>query len=192
MSNIVPDPLTKIIAQIFTPLGLNLMTDPVMYKEHKLQEYGATHFILNNSKVEFRIGKKTNDRPGHFLTSWYRRVSDNKICPFHVNDIDCLIIYVHEQVNTENYQGLYFFGKNILLQYKILSTDDIEGKLSFRVFPPWSEYSANESIKHSNTNIKPMQSFTNSARKTQLWQNKYFIEISSDYKLNDSNILFDL
>jgi len=188
------DVLAKIIMQIFSPSGLNITSTPFIYQEKKLMEYGATRFSLNDYKIEFRIGKKTDDRPGNFLTAWYRSAADNKISPFHINDVDFLIIYVYERINEEDYQGIYVFGKNILAQHNILSTNDSDGKLSFRVFPPWSEYSANESIKKmkDTTRVKPMQYFTHSARKTQLWQNRFFLHISRDYILNDTNSFLDL
>lgn len=185
--NNIPETLKNFIAQLSSSLNLKITSESLIYKDKKLIEYGAIRLNVNDKMIEFRVGKRTPDRPGHFLTSWYRG-SDNKITPFHENELDLLLVYTYEVVNTQEFHGIYVFGKSILKKQGILSTNDTLGKLGFRVFPPWSEYSALEAIKTSkrdNEPLTPMQTFSKSAKSTQLWQNKYFCNISPEPNQDD-------
>ena len=55
--------------------------------------------------------------------------------------------------------GFFIFPKLVLLQNKILSSEHIEGKRGFRVYPRWEKPTILQ------------------AQKTQEWQVKYFIEL---------------
>ena len=80
--NNIPDALKNFISQLSQSLNLKITSKPLIYKDKKLMEYGAIRLGVNDKMIEFRVGKRTHDRPGHFLTSWYRG-SDNKMSRPH-------------------------------------------------------------------------------------------------------------
>ncbi len=82
-----------------------------------------------------------------------------------------------------------FFDQNILINKKIFSRNKEGGKLAMRVFPPFSEALAEESIqnaKNKSIRIKKTQKMSESAKSTQIWQSKYFVSLN-----NTNNLDFD-
>ncbi len=125
--------------------------------EDESQEYSACTFNLNNFSVKFRQAKITPTKIGQFVTCWKRSASQETM-PFESCDnFDFLIIGVNFNTNV----GQFIFPKLALIQHKIISTNQSEGKRGFRVYPAWD--------KPDNAQ----------AKKTQLWQLQFFFDIHS-------------
>lgn len=139
--------------QVYAPNGLVL--------EHLVcaaesQEYGACTFELNHDLIHFRIAKITPTKEGLFVTFW-KRLEKGPIMPYSDEDpFDFLVV----SVRKENRLGQFVFPKAILKEKGILSQQGKGGKRALRVYPPWDK----------NLNAQ--------AKKTQAWQQQYFIEIS--------------
>ncbi|MES2837835.1 MAG: MepB family protein [Bacteroidota bacterium] len=125
--------------------------------EKESAEYAASTFTLNNLAVIYRVAKITPTKNGQFVTIW-KRNSKGITEPFHVSDsFDFIIISVRNEANI----GQFIFPKSVLLQQKIISGNNKEGKRGMRVYPPWD---------------KPM---SKQAEKTQEWQLKHFFSINN-------------
>ena len=130
--------------------------------ELESQEYFAHNFQLNAHKVKFRVAKITPTKTGQFVTIW-KRNQDGITVPFDVSDdYDFYIIATRK----ENNFGVFIFPKIILHQKEILSDESKDGKRGIRVYPPWDR----------TTNKQ--------AQKTQIWQTKYFLNLSEDCLLD--------
>ena len=122
-------------------------------QEPESQEYSACKFEYEQKKIFFRKAKITPTKDGAFVTFWKRASISKKIEPMHQNDyFDELWIIVEENKK----QGLIVLSKQTLQDQKILHTPAQQGKLAFRVYPPWA------------TNLNTQ------ASKTQSWQIKCF------------------
>ena len=126
------------------------------------ENYFAHTFMLNKFKVVFRAAKITPTKIGQFVALWKR--DDTRITtPYSWSDAnDFFIITSRKDSNF----GLFIFQKNLMLQKGILSDKFKEGKRGFRVYPIWDE----------TTNKQAIQ--------TQLWQTKYFIDLSAENKID--------
>lgn len=124
--------------------------------ENESQDYFAHCFMLNKQNVKFRVAKITAKKIGQFVTIWKR--NKNGITePHHM--LDKYDFYLIATTKSDNF-GLFVFPKMVLVENKILTSKTNEGKRGIRVYPPWDL-----------TNNKQ-------AQKTQLWQSKYFLDLS--------------
>lgn len=122
------------------------------------KEYSACGFLLNNKEIEFRTGKITPAKPGHFVAIW-KRDNTGKTAPFDLSDgIDFIIISVREKEHF----GQFIFPKPTLIHQGIISQNDKEGKRGMRVYPPWSK------------------ALNKQAQKTQKWQGDHFLDLNSE------------
>ncbi len=125
-------------------------------EELESKDYAAARFKLNNLSIVFREAKTTPTKTGQFVTLW-KRSTDGPIQPFGLTDkIDYYIIGVR---NDHNY-GHFILSQRILIEQKILKTDQSKGKLAIRVYAPWDA-----------TNSKH-------AANTKKWQLNCFVEFS--------------
>jgi hypothetical protein len=116
------------------------------------QEYAASSFKLDEKLIHFRCAKITPTKIGQFVTFW-KRDAQGITQPHDQHDqFDSLMVYVKSQ----NRVGLFIFPKQVLIQHAIISSNGVEGKRGFRVYPAWDI-----------TDNKQ-------ATKTQAWQIKYF------------------
>ena len=141
----------------------------------------------------FGLQKSTPDRPGHFITLWKRPSLGSEIVPLDSSDgIDFVVVSINGQGHSgKSYRGQFVFNKHVLTEQGIMSQDTKPGKLAFRVFPPWSEDLALESIAASqkaSLTIKKTQYMSKSAMKTQNWQLKYFFPIAEDGLANVAQV----
>lgn len=138
--------------KVFEPLGL-LISDLIL--EPESQEYSALSFSINGSKFKFRSSKITPTKIGQFVTCW-KRNSAGITEPFDVSDdFDFLIV----QATDGTRFGQFVFPKTVLVEKKIITNLESEGKRGFRVYPRWD--------KTDNAQ----------AQRTQKWQLMYFFEI---------------
>ena len=144
---------------VFKTCGLELTN---VETELESREYFAHNFELGGQKVKFRTAKITPTKTGQFVTIWKR--NENGITePFDIlDDIDFYIIATRKETEF----GLFVFPKNVLYENKILSDKNRDGKRGIRVYPSWD----------LTTNKQ--------AQKTQLWQTKYFLEITQDKQID--------
>ncbi len=131
-------------------------------KEDESKEYEACNFKLDNLKVRFRSSKVTPTKVGQFVTIW-KRNKQNIIEPFdHNDDFDFVIICSQDKSNF----GLFVFSKSVLANKGIISVNNKQGKRGIRVYPSWDRVTSKQ------------------AEKTQIWQTKYFLQISDSNTLN--------
>lgn len=142
------------------------------HKEKESAQYGAFSFTINEKSILFRVAKITPTKIGQFVTLW-KRIDNGPIQPFDCTDaIDLIVI----SVRKDNRVGQFVFPKSVLCEKGIISTCDKEGKRAIRVYPPWDE------------------AVNKQAQKTQQWQLKYFLEISTSEAVNleGAKLLYDL
>lgn len=153
--------------RVYSKLGLQLSS---FTKESESKEYQACRFKLNDKQAISRLAKITPKKSGQFVTFWKREHS-KIIEPFdHTDLIDFFIV----NIQKENKLGQFVFPKSILIQKGILSTDSIEGKRAFRVYPPWDTPTSKQ------------------AEKTQKWQLNYFYEIGDTIDFDKVKGLYNL
>ena len=124
--------------------------------EDESKDYAACRFEINNLAIVSRKAKITPKKVGQFVTFWKRNNVNGIIEP--LNELDSIDVYV-VNVEKENQRGQFVFPKEVLIQKRILSTTEREGKRGFRVYPKWDVPSSSQ------------------AQKTQKWQLNYFFEI---------------
>ncbi len=127
-------------------------------------EYGAHSFKLNNYNIRFRVAKITPTKVGQFVTLW-KRVAGGPIQPYDVADsVDLFVINVRKDSNL----GQFVFPKTVLYEQDIVSSNAQGGKRAIRVYPPW------------DTGLNTQ------AKKTQKWQLKYFLDLSLNKPINQT------
>lgn len=152
--------LNTIIDLIYTPMDFKISQ---LSKETESEEYGAYSFYLNQLSIRFRVAKTTPTKVGQFVTLW-KRIGNGPIQPYDMNDpVDIFVICTRKD---DNHFGQFIFPKSILLEQNIMSTNNKGGKRAIRVYPPWEK------------------SLNKQAQKTQDWQSKYFLDISSSQSIN--------
>lgn len=146
--------LKQVDERFFAPFGIRL-THLLTHQES--QDYSACRITLNGLLAEFRLGKTTPKKPGHFATLWQRSPQGITI-PYDSQDgIDLFII----SVSTGHQFGLFVFQKTVLMQQGYVSKNSVGGKRAMRIYPTWE------------TNLNA------TAQKTQAWQAPHFIAQSS-------------
>lgn len=158
--------LQSINELVFKPCNLNLKN---IETEPESQEYAAHRFLLKEKQIIFRVAKITPTKTGQFVSIW-KRNEQGITMPFDIKDnLDFLMIVT----KTSTHFGVFIFPKNALHEHRILSDETRDGKRGIRVYPSWNE----------PTNKQ--------AQKTQLWQTKYFIDLSDENQI-DMNRAKDL
>lgn len=153
------------------------LTHPVVLDQYpQNSKYEALEFSIDKKKVIYRKGNLTPDRPGNFLSIWKRpdenSTESRRTMPYDKNDLDYLFVEVNDYESSK--RGMFIFPLSVLINKKIITSDKAKGKMAFRVFPPWTS---------SRGELKT-KVFSNSAKKTQLWQSDYFLWIE-DNKILD-------
>lgn len=145
--------LALIDTLIFKPFKIEL-TD--VETDLESQEYFAHNFQLDGQKIKFRTAKITPKKTGQFVAIW-KRNEKGITEPFDISDnIGFFIIATRKDKNF----GVFIFSKSVLYENRIVSDKVKEGKRGIRVYPTWDV----------TTNKQ--------AQKTQLWQTKYFLDLS--------------
>ncbi|MEH7039195.1 mep operon protein MepB, partial [Bacillus pseudomycoides] len=71
----------------------------------------------------------------------------------------------------DNKLGQFIFPKEILLKEKILKTQSQKGKMAMRIYPIWDNPVSNQ------------------AKKSQMWQLQYFVNLSDTNNLSIDKLL---
>ncbi|PRY89789.1 MepB family protein [Mongoliibacter ruber] len=132
-------------------------------------DYSACSFELDGKKIQYRVSKITPRKGGQFVTVWKR--NKNGITePFDTLDqIEFIIITSQSGENL----GQFIFPKSVLVQKGIMSKNGKGGKRGIRVYPPWDIVTSKQ------------------GKKTQDWQNEYFIESGSISDIALVKVLFE-
>lgn len=139
-------------------------------QEPESKAYQACHFQLNNQAIVCRNAKTTPKKLGQFVTLW-KRNKNHITSPYEDKDpVDLFVI----NVKSENQLGQFVFPKSVLIQKKILSTSNKDGKRAFRIYPPWVQPTSKQALK------------------TQEWQLNYFFEIIENLDLTKIKQLYTL
>jgi hypothetical protein len=150
----LPRDLIDAIRLVYEPAGMRVTQTPS--REAESAEYGACRLALNGQSVVFRIAKTTPTKIGQFVTLW-KRVS-GKTAPLDTTDD---VAFVVVSVSDATHHGQFVFDRNTLITQGILSNAGKVGKMAFRLYAPWTKPIAKDAIK------------------SQQWQVKYFLPISS-------------
>ncbi|MDB0011240.1 MepB family protein [Crocinitomicaceae bacterium] len=137
--------------------------------ENESQEYKAMRYTINNYNIVSRNSKLTPKKNGQFVTFWKRK-NNGPIEPFH--EFEDKISYFIVNVKYENKSGVFFFPKSILVEKRIISTNNKEGKRAFRVYPNWDKPNSKQAIK------------------SKKWQLNYFFEIKEGLDLRKIQEMF--
>ena len=146
--------LKSIDELVFKPCNFSLKN---IKPETESQEYSAHRFQLDEKQILFRVAKVTPTKKGQFVAIW-KRNTEGITAPFEVADE--FDFYLIATKTTTNF-GIFIFPKKILNENKILSDQTREGKRGIRVYPIWDEATSKQ------------------AQKTQIWQIKYFLDLSN-------------
>lgn len=128
-----------------------------LQKEKHNEKYKAGTFILNSRSVRFRLAKITPKKNGQFVAFWEKdHTGKNQAIHFSASP-DLVVIHCF---GNNQQEGQFVFPREVLLKKKILRDDSRKGKMGMRVYPSWDIPQSPQALK------------------TQLWQNKYFINLS--------------
>lgn len=159
--------LTEIKTKVYDKCGLTISE---LEFEPESKAYEACRFKVNGLNIIGRTAKITPKKSGQFVTFW-KRNGKGLIEPFHeINSVDFFTVIVR----TETQLGQFVFPKSTLVERSIVSTDKKEGKRAFRVYPPWD-------IANNKQ-----------AEQSQIWQLKYFYEITNSTDLKRVKTLYSL
>ena len=148
----------------YEPLVLKLSN---LFWESESRDYAACRFKLNSWRVIFRCAKITPTKVGQFVTFW-KRLGVGPIMPYDAADqFDFLIV----SVRSGEKLGQFVFSKEVLLKQGVLSQNGVGGKRAIRVYPPWDVTDSGQ------------------AKKTQTWQQQYFIELQPKCNLESLKAL---
>ncbi|WP_369899792.1 MepB family protein [Bacillus manliponensis] len=145
--------IEKLNNMVYEPNNL-LITD--LKEEKQNSEYAGGKFQLNNKNIRFRVSKITPNKIGQFVSFWEKNKNMKNQAFSYESAPDLLVITCID----DNKLGQFIFPKEILLKEKILKTQKQKGKMAMRVYPIWD---------------KPV---SNQAKKSQMWQLHYFIDLS--------------
>lgn len=151
--------LKSIDELVFKPCNFSLKN---IKPETESQEYSAHRFQLDEKQILFRVAKVTPTKKGQFVAIW-KRNTEGITAPFEVADE--FDFYLIATKTTTNF-GIFIFPKKILNENKILSDQTRDGKRGIRVYPIWDEATSKQ------------------AHKTQLWQTKYFLDLSNPEQID--------
>ena len=161
----LPNDLIYSIQKIYVPAGLQVTTKALRKPESS--EYGACRFGLNDYGIAFRVAKTTPTKLGQFVAIWKRPTPKGEIAPLDTTDnVDFVIVFV----SSEIHRGQFIFDQKILLEKRIMSQGDKEGKRAFRIYPPWTTSLSKEALK------------------TQKWQLPYFFSLDQNLAKNFEEI----
>ncbi|WP_141498737.1 MepB family protein [Bacillus toyonensis] len=136
---------------------LNNLIITNLKEERQNSEYAGALFHLNNKTIRFRVSKITPNKIGQFVSFWEKNENMQNQAFSYVAAPDLLVI----TCINDHKLGQFIFPKEILLEEKILKIQSQKGKMAMRVYPIWD---------------KPV---SNQAKKSQMWQLQYFIDLSN-------------
>lgn len=146
--------IDQTMTEIFELYGLN---PSQLAMDEESHAYQACTFLLNKTKVIYRLAKVTPNKIGQFVTLW-KRSKDGPTQPYDSSDSFGLVIIRTEKRSNS---GQFVFPKQILIEKGIITHLKREGKRGFRLYPPWDK----PTIKQ--------------AKKTQNWQLEFFLDSDS-------------
>lgn len=136
-------------------------------EEQQNAEYAGCLFYLNHKSIRFRISKITPNKIGQFVSFWEKDDNMQNQAFSYEAAPDLLIITCID----DNKLGQFIFPKEILLKEKILKTQSQKGKMAMRVYPIWDTPENNQ------------------AKKSQMWQLQYFVDLSDYNNLPTDKLL---
>ncbi|PGS43787.1 mep operon protein MepB [Bacillus cereus] len=135
--------------------------------EQQNAEYAGCLFHLNNKTIRFRVSKITPNKIGQFVSFWEKDDSLKNQAFAYEAAPDLLVITCFD----DNKLGQFIFPKEILLKEKILKTQSQKGKMAMRIYPLWDTPVSNQ------------------AKKSQMWQLQYFVDLSDPNNLPIDKLL---
>ncbi|WP_142311865.1 MepB family protein [Bacillus wiedmannii] len=136
-------------------------------EEKQNAEYAGYLFHLNHNSIRFRVSKITPNKIGQFVSFWEKDDNMQNQAFSYEAAPDLLVITCID----DNKLGQFIFPKEILLKEKILKTQSQKGKMAMRVYPIWDTPVSNQ------------------AKKSQMWQLQYFVDISDHNNLPIDKLL---
>lgn len=140
-------------SQLYDPCFVDLAELRMVSKS-----YDACSFQLNGKRVIYRASKLTPKKTGQFVAIW-KRNEQGITAPFDASDdFDFMVIAA---LSAERV-GQFVFPKAVLIKQGVISLNHAGGKRGMRVYPFWDIVTSKQ------------------ARKTQLWQGEWFLEVTHD------------
>ncbi|MEI4803935.1 MepB family protein [Bacillus sp. NPDC077411] len=136
-------------------------------EERQNSEYAGGIFKLNNKTIRFRVSKITPNKIGQFVSFWEKNENMQNQAFSYDSNPDLLVITCID----DNKLGQFIFPKEILLKEKILKTQSQKGKMAMRIYPIWDNPVSDQ------------------AKKSQLWQLQYFVDLSDTNNLSIDKLL---
>ncbi|WP_373694088.1 MepB family protein [Bacillus pseudomycoides] len=146
---------------------LNNLVITNLKEEKQNSEYSGWTFQLNNKTIRFRVSKITPNKIGQFVSFWEKNENMQNQAFFYDSAPDLLVITCID----DNKLGQFIFPKEILLKEKILKTQSQKGKMAMRIYPIWDNPVSNQ------------------AKKSQMWQLQYFVNLSDTNNLSIDKLL---
>lgn len=137
-------------------------------QENQNSEYEGAIFQLNNQAYRMRLAKWTPKKQGYFVAVWEKDSAGKNQAYHYEQSPEKLIISIIDDTKC----GQFIFPKEVLLTQGILKTEKQKGKMAFRVYPSWIE------------------NLNETAKKTQLWQNEYFIDLTKQINVDKVNAMY--
>ncbi|MCU5111943.1 MepB family protein [Bacillus wiedmannii] len=144
----------------------NLMITNLI-EEKQNAEYVGCLFHLNKKTIRFRVSKITPNKIGQFVSFWEKDANMQNQAFSYDAAPDLLVI----ACINDNKLGQFIFPKEILLKEKILKTQSQKGKMAMRIYPLWDTPVSNQ------------------AKKSQMWQLQYFVDLSDPNNLPIDKLL---
>lgn len=147
-----------------TPTEISGILDSAKF-EHKIigtwpesADYSGYSILVNDLAAQFRVGKSTPTKLGHFVTFWVRSTA-GPIRPFAKEDaVERFLVYV----SSIERHGLFDFPVAELVRRGVVSVGGVGGKRALRVYAPWVAVTSAQ------------------AKRTQAWQAAFYVPLPDD------------
>lgn len=149
-------------------MALENKTELLLKQENQNSEYEGVVFNLNNQSYRMRLAKLTPKKQGYFVAVWEKDSAGKNQAYHYEQSPEKLIISIIDDAKC----GQFIFPREVLLRQGILKNAKQKGKMAFRVYPSWIE------------------GLNETAKKTQTWQNEYFIDLTKQFDIEKVNALY--
>ena len=157
--------IAALIQDVYQPSQLKVAN---LQLEAQNAAYGGAFFEVNQYQVRFRLAQVTPKKVGQFVAVWEKNATGRNQAYTYIDAPDFLVIHI---IDGER-RGQFVFPKAILKAQGIYRTASQPGKMGFRVYPSWVTVTSPQ------------------AKRTQVWQSAYFVELASQFELTRLSELY--
>ncbi|MEN0642039.1 MepB family protein [Alkalicoccobacillus gibsonii] len=139
-------------------------------REESNKDYEGFSISIDRIPFRSRLAKITPKKKGYFVALWIKDSQGVNQAYTVDQTSDKTIISVIDY--TLHKKGQFVFPKDELIKRGITKTKDQKGKMGFRVYPDW------------------VTDLNATAKKTQVWQCNYFIDLSGNHSIKELEDLY--